>query len=34
MLGCIVCGAIGFAVGGLAGLLLMAMLYYGRSEDD
>lgn len=34
MLACLVCGAIGFAFGGLLGLLLMAMLFYGRSKDD
>jgi len=34
MLGCIVCGAIGLAVGATLGLVLMAMLNYGRSEDD
>lgn len=34
MLDCIICGALGFAVGGVLGLLLMAMLNYGRSEED
>ena len=34
MLDCLVCGALGFAFGGVVGLLLMALLYYGKSDDD
>jgi hypothetical protein len=34
MLWCIVCGAIGFAIGAVLGMLLMSLLNYGRSEDD
>lgn len=34
MFACLVCGAAGFAIGGVLALLLMALLFYGRSEDD
>ncbi len=31
---CLICGVVGFAVGGVLGLLLMALLFYGRSGED
>lgn len=34
MLACLLCGAIGFALGGLAAVLLLALLTAARSEDD
>lgn len=34
MLGCLICGALGFAVGAVLMGLLMALLYVGRSEED
>ena len=34
MFACLVCGAAGFALGAMLGLLLMALLFYGRSEED